>query len=56
MVIEVRVKVNSKKEFVRKVCEGKYEVGVNAQPIEGKVNFRLVEVLLEYFGVPKSLV
>ncbi|MFN4245476.1 MAG: DUF167 domain-containing protein [Brevinematia bacterium] len=54
MVIEVKVKPNSRREVIKKVGDNLYEVWVNALPVEGRVNNRLIEMLSEYFGVPKS--
>lgn len=54
MIIEVKVKTSSRKEFVNKVSENTYEVSVNVPPIEGKANSRVIEMLSEYFNIPKS--
>lgn len=51
--IEVKVKTMVREEFVREV-EGKIEVGVRVAPIDGKANQRVVKLLSEYFGIPKS--
>ncbi len=54
MIIEVRVKPNSKKEYVKKLGENRFEVGVNSPPIEGRANKRLIELLSDFFDVPKG--
>lgn len=44
---------NSKEVFVKK--EGNtYIVAVDAPPIKGKANKRLIEILADHFGVKKS--
>ncbi|MDI9643242.1 MAG: DUF167 domain-containing protein [Archaeoglobaceae archaeon] len=53
MKITVRVKPNAKKIGVEKVGE-EYVAFVRAPPIEGRANAELIEVLAEYFKVPKS--
>lgn len=53
MLISVKVKANSKKESV--VEEGdKLIVSVAKQPIEGKANERMIELLSEFFSISKS--
>ncbi len=52
MRIKVKVKPGSKKEEVRKVNEGFFEVKIKEPPVEGKANKKLVEILGEYFGIP----
>ncbi|MCB0406043.1 MAG: DUF167 domain-containing protein [Bdellovibrionales bacterium] len=54
MKIIVQIKPNSRKESVEKNTDGSYTVRVNAPPVEGKANGRLIEVLAAHFGVPKS--
>ena len=56
MKISVTVKPNSKKEGVVPAGEGAYTVRVAAPPVEGKANARVIELLAEHFGVPKSRV
>lgn len=54
MRISVRVKANAKEASVEKISENEYAVRVNAPPTEGRANARLVEILSDYFDVPKS--
>lgn len=54
MKITVSVKPNSRIEKVEQTPDGHYLVKVNAPPTEGKANERVVELLSEHFGVPKS--
>ncbi len=54
--IWVTVKPRAKKEEVRKTDEGQYIASVHAPPQEGKANKALIELLANYFSVPKSSV
>ena len=56
MKITVYVKPGSKKAFVKKISEFEYEVSVNAPAKEGKANKALIDILADYFDVPKSRV
>ena len=56
MRISVRVKPNARKNEVEDLGEGKYRVSVTAPPVDGKANEKVVEILAEYFGKPKSAV
>ncbi|MCC2678367.1 MAG: hypothetical protein K0R29_943 [Pseudobdellovibrio sp.] len=54
MKITVSVKPNSRTEKVEQAADGSYLVKVNAPPSEGKANERVIELLSDYFKVPKS--
>ncbi len=54
MIIRVRAKPRSKKEYVKEIEEGFYEVAVSETPEEGKANDRIIELMAIHFGVPKS--
>ena len=54
MLIRVRVTPNAKKPAVVKIAEGSFEVKVDERAEGGKANKRLLELLTEHFGVPKS--
>lgn len=54
MKITVQVKPNSRKEGVEDLPDGSYLVRVNAPPVEGKANERVIELLAEKFGIRKS--
>lgn len=54
MIIRVRAKPRSKKEYVKEIEEGFYEVAVSEAPEEGKANNRIIELMAIHFGVPKS--
>ena len=52
MRIAVRVSANAKNAAVEKLAEGEFRVRVNAKPIDGAANIRLIEILAEHFSVP----
>lgn len=52
--IQVKIKPNSRVESIEKGEDGVYLARVNAPPIEGKANTRLIELLAQHFKVPKS--
>ena len=54
--IWVTVKPRAKKEEVRKTDDGEYIASVHAPPQQGKANKALIELLANYFSVPKSSV
>jgi hypothetical protein len=56
MLLSIKVIPNSKKAEVKNPGENNYVVKLNAPAEKGKANLRLIEVLSEYFGVPKSLI
>lgn len=49
----ITVKPNAKKEGVEAVADG-FVVRVNAPPIEGRANERVIELMAKHLGVPKS--
>jgi len=53
-LIRVKAKPNSKKEGIKKLGENFYEVRVSAPPEKGKANERIIELLAEFFKVPKK--
>ena len=52
--IQVIVKPNSRLEAVEEVDDRQFVVKVNAPPVDGKANKRVIEVLSKHFKVPKS--
>jgi uncharacterized protein len=54
VLIRVRVTPNAKDGRVVKTGEGALEARVDAKAQDGKANRRLVEMLSQYLGVPKS--
>ncbi|HVN48310.1 MAG TPA: DUF167 domain-containing protein [Bacteroidota bacterium] len=56
MKIKVFIKPNAKKNEVLLQSNGTYIVRVAAPAVDGKANAKLIEVLAEHFGKPKSSV
>jgi hypothetical protein len=54
MKINVQVKPRCKKEAVEKLSDSEFIVRVNTPPIDGKANLRVVELLSEFYSLPKS--
>ena len=54
MRINVKTIPNSKKSEVEKISYDHFRVRVDAKAESGKANKRLVEILAEYFKIPKS--
>ncbi|MDE1871244.1 MAG: DUF167 domain-containing protein [Candidatus Micrarchaeota archaeon] len=54
MEIAVEVTANSKTASVSRTGGNSYRVKVDAQARHGRANARLIEILSEYLGVPKS--
>ena len=48
----MHVTVNAKRPFVEVVGRDQYRVRVNAKPVDGAANIRLIEILAEHFNVP----
>ena len=55
MKIKVQVKANARENKVELV-DGVYHVSVKARPIDGQANEAVIQVLSEFFCVPKSKV
>ncbi len=56
MRIFVKVKPNSKVEKIEKIDETHFSVSVKAPPVEGKANEAVIELIANYFNVPRSRV
>ncbi len=54
MLISVRVTTGAKEVRVTKTGENSYEIRVDAKAVSGQANKRLLEILSEHLGVPKS--
>lgn len=54
MKYNIYVNPNSRQVDVSRIDEISYRVKVDAPPEKGEANRRLVEILSEYFSVPKS--
>ncbi len=56
MKLHINVKPRSKVECIEKISEFEYVVKVNAMPVDGAANIRVIELLSEYFACSKSKV
>jgi hypothetical protein len=56
MKIQVKVKPNAKVPEIIETSSGCYTVKVNAKPVDGSANIRLIEMLAMHFHVPFGLV
>jgi len=56
MRIYVKVLPRSSRNSVEKISEGEFKVKLTAPPVDGEANKMLIEILADYFSVPKSSV
>jgi uncharacterized protein len=56
MKITIRAHPQSKVEKIEQTDKFEYQVYFNVAPEAGKANRKIIEMLAEYFDVPKSLV
>ncbi len=56
VVISVKTIPNSKRVEIKKLDNNNYSVRLDKPAVDGKANVRLIEVLADYFNVPKSSV
>ncbi|MCX7761188.1 MAG: DUF167 domain-containing protein [Hydrogenothermaceae bacterium] len=54
MKIKVKVKPASSKNEVKKIDENFFEIKTTVIPEKGKANEKVIELLSEFFDVPKS--
>ncbi len=54
MNLSVRVKPRSRTTGVKKVSEREFVVCVRSPALEGRANEEAIELLVDFFGVPKS--
>jgi uncharacterized protein len=54
MLIQVHVTANARGPRVTRVDDADFEVRVDEKAVGGRANKRLVEILADHFGVPKS--
>lgn len=54
MIIKVKVKTKAKEEKIAKTGENSFAVFVKEMPIKGKANKAVINLLAEYFKIPKS--
>jgi len=56
MILNIKVKANSRQESVEKISEKEYCLRVKAPAQEGKANKAVIKLLSEFFDIPKSMV
>jgi uncharacterized protein YggU (UPF0235/DUF167 family) len=56
MHIAVRVKTGAKSESIRKLSDGRFEIGVREKPENNLANRRVIALIALKFGVPASYV
>ncbi len=54
MLLKVLVKPNAKKLNIERLSEDTFKINLNAPPIDGKANEKLIKVLSDYLNIPKS--
>ncbi len=54
--ITVRVKAGSKENLVERTGENQYTLRVKEKAIEGRANKAVIDLLSEYFDIPKSCI
>ena len=54
MKITIRAKPGAKANRIEDLGSGVFVVSVTERPVEGKSNLAIIELLSEYFDVPKS--
>ncbi len=54
MLIQVKVKPNSRQPRVERAADGSFTAFLHSPPVEGKANAELIERLAAHFGLPKS--
>jgi uncharacterized protein (TIGR00251 family) len=54
--INVKVKPNARVNSIVKNAEDSFEVKVTVPPEKGKANDKVIELLADYFKVPKSFI
>jgi uncharacterized protein YggU (UPF0235/DUF167 family) len=57
LIMQVKIKVHAAAgivEGVKKLDSGEFKINVAAQPVKGKANEKLIEIIAEYFKKQKS--
>jgi uncharacterized protein len=55
-IIEVRVKPGARTSVLEPVADGTWVARLRAQPVEGRANAELIELVARHFGCRKSAV
>ncbi|MBI1978530.1 MAG: DUF167 domain-containing protein [Candidatus Aenigmarchaeota archaeon] len=56
MLFSLKVIPNSKKLEIMRFGENEYKIKLDVHATEGKANIKLIQVIADYFHVPKSSV
>lgn len=56
MRITVHAKTRARTEVVEQLSPGNFKIAVKQPPIDGKANDAIIQLLSEYFDVPKSAI
>lgn len=56
MKINVKAKPGAREERIDPVGENNFVVAVKEPPVQGRVNIAIMDLLADYFGVPKTSV
>lgn len=54
MIIYVEAHPSSKKELFEKIDDNHFKIHTKAQPVEGKANKAIIEILSKNLKIPKS--
>ena len=54
MKIKVKVKVNTRENSIKEIDKNYFEIKVSVPPEKGKANKGVIELISEYFDIPKS--
>lgn len=54
LLITVRVKPKSKKEYIKRIDENNFIIAVHEPPEKGRANKRVMEMLAEYLNISKN--
>lgn len=54
MIIEIVVKTKQREQRIEKIDDTHYKVFVKSSPIQNKANLEILNLLSEYFDIPKS--
>ncbi|MEL7035589.1 MAG: DUF167 domain-containing protein [Cyanobacteria bacterium J06592_8] len=54
IIIQVKVKPNSKQQSIQKQADGHFMIHLKSPPLDGKANQELIKLLAQKFKIPKS--
>jgi uncharacterized protein len=55
VIIEIKVKTNSRRQFVKKITDSSYEVSTRAVPEKGMANDEVIHLMAAELHVPSSI-